>query len=291
MKNILVFLFAFCMSFVFAQSKKDQIEQLQFSNDSLNRVIEFERNTNKFKLQELNSSILDFQTKVLNQGKTIDSLHAANQSLNNLLILKSKDFERLKESNTANEKKIKTLEDTIAMIQLMVSQLAKEKQNKVECLEREEPNVDNIESPKIISICTFRNLEIRKEGIANERTGRYSYTYEYFKNNQVINPSEIFNSKVFELESEINKKFKSEYFKLSQDPNSDGCFDEISYDNVTFNGELMDNDRYNQIDIDFVFENNNIVFSRSFGLPGACFALDYVSIEFTISELEPYLAK
>lgn len=290
MKKILLIIILCQVHVVFAQSKKNQIEQLQFTTDSLNRVIDFERNTNKQKIQELNSAIVNFETRILNLGKSIDSLNSANRTLNNELNLKSKELDRINESNTANEKKIRGLEETNAIIQLKISQLEKEKQNKIECEEREEPNDDDIESPKLIGTCTFRNLKIRTVGISDDR-GRYSYTYEYFKNNKIINPSEIFNSKIIELESMINKKFKSEFLTLSKDPNSEGCFDDIIYENVTFNGEQIDNYRYNQIDINFSNENNKIIFSRSFGLPGACFSLDGVSIDFSISELEPYFAE
>lgn len=288
MKKILVILILCPVHLIFAQSKKHQIEQLQFTTDSLNRVIDFDRNTNKQKLQELNSAIVNFETKILNQGRSIDSLNSVNRSLNNQLNLKSKELDRLNESNTSNEKKIKTLEETNAMIQLRVSQMEKEKQNKVDCEEREEPNADDIEFPKLIRTCTFRDFKIRSEGVA-DYNGRYSYDYEYFKNNQAINPSEIFNSKIIELESMLNKKFKAKFLTLSKDPDSEICFDDITYENVTINGEMMDNYRLNAIDISF--ENNSIIFSRSFELLRACLWVDGAYLKFSIAELEPYLAE
>ena len=106
MRKILVILILCQVHLIFAQSKKNQIEQLQFTTDSLNRVIEFERNTNKQKIQELNSAIVNFETKILNQGKSIDSLNSVNRSLNNQLNLKSKELEgtnnKLMELNKIN---------------------------------------------------------------------------------------------------------------------------------------------------------------------------------------------
>ena len=291
MSKILVILVLCQVHLIMAQSKKNQIEQLQYTADSLNRVIDMDRNTNKQKIQELNSALITCKTKILNQEISIDSLNSSTQSLINQLNLKSKELNQLNESIKAYEAEIKTLEETNALIQMKNIQLEKEKQNRIECEEREETNTEDVESPKLISTCTFRNIKIRTESVANLRNGAYTYSYEYFKNNQSINPSEIFNSKIIELESLLNKKFKSEFLTLSKDPNSEGCLDYTLYENVTFDGEVTNDFRYNNIDIDFSNGSNTIIFSRSFGLPGACQSLDIASVEFSIAELEPYFAE
>jgi hypothetical protein len=291
MSKILVILVLCQVHLIMAQSKKNQIEQLQYTADSLNRVIDMDRNTNKQKIQELNSALITCKTKILNQEISIDSLNSSTQSLINQLNLKSKELNQLNESIKAYEAEIKTLEETNALIQMKNNQLEKEKQNRIECEEREETNTEDVESPKLISTCTFRNIKIRTESVANLRNGAYTSSYEYFKNNQSINPSEIFNSKIIELESLLNKKFKSEFLTLSKDPNSEGCLDYTLYENVTFDGEVTNDFRYNNIDIDFSNGSNTIIFSRSFGLPGACQSLDIASVEFSIAELEPYFAE
>ena len=56
MSKILVILVLCQVHLIMAQSKKNQIEQLQYTADSLNRVIDMDRNTNKQKIQELNSA-------------------------------------------------------------------------------------------------------------------------------------------------------------------------------------------------------------------------------------------
>ena len=289
MKKILVILILCPVYLIFAQSKKNQIKQLQFTSDSLNRVIDFDRNTNKQKIQELNSAIVNSETKILNQGKSIDSLNSVNRSLNNQLKLKSIELDRINESNTANEKKIKSLQETNAMIQLKISQLEMEKQNKIECAEREEPNDDDIESPKLINTCTFRDLTIVIESTADEK-GRYFESYRYLKFNNEVQNSEFFNSKKTELERILNEKFKSEFLKISNNPNSEGCFDDVTYENVSFGGQIDKYGyRYNEINI--TFNNNQISFHRTFGLPMACLSQEGLSLEFSISELEPYFAK
>lgn len=291
MKKVLLIIFLTQVNLILAQSKKNQIEQLQFTNDSLIRVIEFARKTNEQKLQELNAIIVNAESGANDLKKSIDSLDRLNENLNSQIILKSAEIDSINKLNTANEKKIKSLEETNSITLLKITQLENQILNKIECVESEESNSDNIDSPKLISSCTFRNIKIIKVGIANERNGIYSYSYEYFKDNRQIKPSEIFNLKITELESMLNDKFNSHFIRTSKDPSSENCFDDIVYENVTFNGEQIEDYRFNQIDIDFSSGDNTIIFTRSFGLPGACFALDSSSLVFSISELEPYFAK
>jgi hypothetical protein len=94
MKKILFIIILCQVHLIFAQSKKNQIEQLQFTADSLNRVIDFDRNSNKQKIQELNSAIVNFETRILNLGRSIDSLNSENRTLFNQLNLKSKELDR-----------------------------------------------------------------------------------------------------------------------------------------------------------------------------------------------------
>jgi hypothetical protein len=290
-----LFLLIFSPLILVAQSKKEEIVILNNRIDSLTTAFNLEKRSLQ---EELNKTKEDFKTeknKLQDEAKTLtNNLNQTKTELDKLkqsLALVESQSNQLNESIKAYEAEIKTLEETNALIQMKNIQLEKEKQNRIECEEREETNTEDVESPKLISICTFRNIKIRTESVANLRNGAYTSSYEYFKNNQSINPSEIFNSKIIELESLLNKKFKSEFLTLSKDPNSEGCLDYTLYENVTFDGEVTNDFRYNNIDIDFSNGSNTIIFSRSFGLPGACQSLDIASVEFSIAELEPYFAE
>lgn len=272
--NIIILFFVLTINGVFSQNKKEQIKQFQLITDSLISVLNIERNSNKQKLQELYSEL--------------DSVKIENKSTISQLTQKSIELEKLNRTLLEKDKKEKNLEQINHSLTLKISELEKEINNRVVCKEQEEPNKDDIDNPILITNCSFRSFSIRKKGESDDK-GRYFYTYKYFNNNIEINPSKLFNSKIDELEVLLNKKFKEEFNSLSKNPDSDGCFNDITYENITIDGELSDNYRFNQIDVDF--SDYKIMFSRSFGLPGACNSLDGVTIDFTISEIESYFAK
>jgi uncharacterized protein (TIGR02145 family) len=75
MKNYLLLVFILSTSTIFSQSKKIQIELLSKRVDSLNQVLNFERNVNSEKINILNSNILNLQSQVTSLNLKIENLN------------------------------------------------------------------------------------------------------------------------------------------------------------------------------------------------------------------------
>jgi uncharacterized protein (TIGR02145 family) len=75
MKNYLLLVFILSTSTIFSQSKKIQIELLSKRVDSLNQVLNFERNVNSEKINILNSNILNLQSQVTSLNLKIKNLN------------------------------------------------------------------------------------------------------------------------------------------------------------------------------------------------------------------------
>ena len=64
MKKIFFIILIFQTNLTFSQSKKEQIELLKGNVDSLKTVLENERNSNLNKVQDLNSTIENFENQI-----------------------------------------------------------------------------------------------------------------------------------------------------------------------------------------------------------------------------------
>ena len=83
MKKIIGFLLLTLFSFsTFAQSKKDQIESLTFTLDSLQRILLTERQNTSTKMQKLDSIVAFQENVILKEKHQVDTLNLELRRLN-----------------------------------------------------------------------------------------------------------------------------------------------------------------------------------------------------------------
>ncbi len=151
--------------------------------------------------------------------------------------------------------------------------------SKVTCSVIKKKN-QNAADPIIVKTCLFGSYKSISTGMPDYK-GRYSYSYKLFKltNNKYIpiRNSELFNVNKNKLLAIIKQRIQKDYNESSKDPNNEGCFDGKSAPTVTFEN------------LKISFNDSGIEFSISYGLCGACMAVDGTNISFKIDEIKPYL--
>jgi hypothetical protein len=153
-------------------------------------------------------------------------------------------------------------------------------QNTVTCTEKNVKAKGQIE-PTIIRTCTwgkYRSVSIGE----SDYKGRYFYTNSISKlvNGKFvkIENAQFFNENRNGLLKLINQKIKKDFDQYFNDPENKDCF--FGIEGYT----------YNQFeDLKISFSKSGIDISVSFGLSGACLALDGTIVSFTFSELNGYL--
>ena len=74
MKKLFVFLIILFTNLSFAQSKKEQIELLNFRVDSLNQILKAQRNTHQEKVTAFNSTISNLQSQLSSLNLKMDEM-------------------------------------------------------------------------------------------------------------------------------------------------------------------------------------------------------------------------
>ncbi|HYV55854.1 MAG TPA: hypothetical protein VE933_14800 [Chitinophagaceae bacterium] len=150
----------------------------------------------------------------------------------------------------------------------------------VTCSEREISNGKEFD-PTIVKTCWLKNFKIVSTGYPDYK-GRYSYEQEaYVRRDEKllkIKNSEIFNSSQIELDSIINKKIQDDYNSMRGDPDFKPCFDDI--DSIP---------KYSIDEMLISFQGQEIWFSVSFGLTGACKSADGTIVSFNLALISKYL--
>ena len=153
-------------------------------------------------------------------------------------------------------------------------------QNKVTCVEKEEKVEDNTE-PTITNTCTWGNYKMVKVGEADFK-GRYNYetTLYKLKNGQyeVIQNEDLFNQNKAQLLANINQKITIEYAALVKDKSNRQCIG---------NRKTAPKVNFNDMQIDFTEKGLN--FTISYGMPGACLAIDGTILSYNFEALKQYL--
>jgi regulator of replication initiation timing len=137
MKKIIFIILILHSNLTFSQSKKAQIEQFKVSVDSLKNVLEYERNVNLKKVQELYTVIVNFENQItLLKTEVKDTLNNLNQKqlennqFKNNLNLNSTEISSLKSTleneKTSNFKKVQGLNVAIVNFENQISLLKSE---------------------------------------------------------------------------------------------------------------------------------------------------------------------
>lgn len=150
------------------------------------------------------------------------------------------------------------------------------------CEEKDEDNPGS-EDPVIIRTCTYQNFRSVATGMPDYK-GRYSWEYTLHKleNNAYvpIKNESLFNEKRNELLRQVNQRIRAEYHLFSGDPDFSDCF--AMAESIPAFG-------FDELSIGF--ENDQLVFHASLGLPEMCLSIDGASVSFKLSEVAPYLQK
>ena len=153
-------------------------------------------------------------------------------------------------------------------------------QNTVTCSEKSIKVKGRVE-PTIINTCTWGKYRSVSTGESDYK-GRYYYTMSLSKltNGKYLKISndQLFNEKRNTLLKLINQKIKKDFDTFFNDPDNKDCF--FGIEGFTY---------YQFEDLKISFSKSGIDISVSFGLPGACLALDGTIISLTFSELNGYL--
>jgi len=137
MKKIIFIILILHSNLTFSQSKKAQIEQFKVSVDSLKNVLEYERNVNLKKVQELNETNVNFEnqiillkTEVKDVTNILNQKQLENTQLKNNLNLNVAEFSSLKSTleneKTSNLKKVQGLNVAIVNFENEISLLKSE---------------------------------------------------------------------------------------------------------------------------------------------------------------------
>lgn len=148
------------------------------------------------------------------------------------------------------------------------------------CSETEKKNPETGD-PTIIQTCIWGNYKFITTGNPDFQ-GRYSYEYEVYKitdkNEIKINNSDIFNSRINELEKLINYELAKEIRKYREDPDDSDCLSQLG--NPYFS--------INEMGITII-PGNKMEFRVTFGLGGACMNVDGASASFSLNQIKNYI--
>jgi len=125
MKNYLFLLLILSANSIFSQSKKTQIELLTKRVDSLNQVLNFERNVNSEKVNILNSNILNLQSQVTSLNLKIENL---NKDIENSQAKVSSNVTELQQTQVELVKQKIYLKIKTDSLNIVLGQLEKLKQ-------------------------------------------------------------------------------------------------------------------------------------------------------------------
>ncbi|MDP4637354.1 MAG: hypothetical protein NWR96_10075 [Crocinitomicaceae bacterium] len=118
MKKIIGFLLLTLCSFsIFAQSKKDQIESLTFSLDSIQRILLTERQNTSTKMQKLDSIVAFQENVILKEKHQVDTLNLELRRLN-LKILEVNQEKLIETSELIEKYNVKNKENLALMKEL-----------------------------------------------------------------------------------------------------------------------------------------------------------------------------
>jgi len=131
----------------------------------------------------------------------------------------------------------------------------------------------------ITKSCQYGNIQTKSIGYPDMK-GRYSYSYELLLNGKKVKNSAIFNDKMPELLSKLNDKFLKEYSEYYNAEDSKSCF-----------SGMPKNPKFKMDDLSINFDDRNIIFNVSFGLPEICLAVDGSIVSIPLEEIETYLKK
>ena len=145
------------------------------------------------------------------------------------------------------------------------------------CEERQTGSEDD--APGTERTCYFQDFKSHTLGESDYK-GRYSYVYTLYRKDggkyvQVSNATLFREDRLKELEALLNKRIRADYTEMKA--GADDCFD----------GFTLPEYLVNQLGI--YFDDDQIMFAVSFGLPGACMAVDGTVVSLSISEVKPYL--
>lgn len=149
----------------------------------------------------------------------------------------------------------------------------------------EEKNEDNSgsEDPIIVRTCTYNIYKSVATGMPDYK-GRYNWEHALYKLEHdeyvPISNESLFNERRNDLLRQVNQRIRAEYQLFSIDPDFSDCF-AITESIPEFGYE----------DLNISFEDNQLVFHASLGLPEACLPIDAASVSFKLSEVAPYLKK
>jgi hypothetical protein len=272
-RNILLLFFGLTIQSVYSQNKKEQIEALNFSIDSLKTVLTTVRLTY--------SDSLETERKINSQQKLL--LEKLNSAISDL------------------EKKNKELEINNLELKTKVSRFELEKFNKVVCLQGEEEiNEEEMYSIQMVS-CTFRNFKFIDSIYSDDRECLapecHSFTVYKLKNGKYseIPLRDVFNDKITLLEQEINRRSNIQLNEFKSDPDEKCYYQNSVYKKHSF----KKNDTYeyqeNQIDL-FNLSDEGMIFLTTVEYDNAeCDGFKrgtgMLFVSFTIDELSSYFAE
>jgi hypothetical protein len=135
--------------------------------------------------------------------------------------------------------------------------------------------------PILTKTCFYKKFKTVAKGYP-DRVGRYSYNFSIYSKQangkyvQIKNEN-IFNQDKDELLSMVNAKIENDYKLFVRDPENAPCFEGFTYSPYTF--EQMG----------ITFEDNQILFQVTFGLPSLCMSLDGTIVTFGLADIQKYL--
>ncbi|GGG10165.1 hypothetical protein [Pontibacter amylolyticus] len=148
------------------------------------------------------------------------------------------------------------------------------------CEEKDEDNPGS-EDPIIVRTCTYQNYRSVATGMPDYK-GRYSWEHALYKlENEAYVPiknESLFNDKRNALLRQVNQRIRAEYHLFAGDPDFSDCF--------TMAETIPE---FGYEDLNIGFEDDQLVFHASLGLPEVCLSIDGASVSFKLSEVAPYL--
>lgn len=148
------------------------------------------------------------------------------------------------------------------------------------CEEKDEDNPGS-EDPIIVRTCTYQHYRSVATGMPDYK-GRYTWEYTLHKLENgdflPIKNESLFNDKRNDLLRQVNERIRTEYLLFSDDPDFSDCFAMV---------ESIPAFGFDELSIGF--EDDQLVFHASLGLPEACLSIDGASVSFKLSEVGPYL--
>jgi hypothetical protein len=145
-----------------------------------------------------------------------------------------------------------------------------------------EADFSNEEGNGTKKTCLFNTFKTVSTGYANDRNGKYYWTYELFQNKNgkyiKVPNTALFNLDQAQLLKLINDRIRRDYNVYSTEPETRDCF-------IDF-GKLP---TYKMNDLGIDFNDDEIQFHIEFGLPEFCDAVGGSVVTFKISDIEKYL--